>query len=724
MPLIKPNQLDMPLQAADKRLPELRFLISDLTAYLETYLPQEQVREVYRAYLFGADAHIDQQRLSGEPYIYHPIAVAHILATMRMDHKCIIAAMLHDVIEDTPTAIPQLREDFDDEVAVLVDGVTKLTSLDFSTREEAQAASLQKMILAMTKDIRVILIKLADRLHNMRTLGVMRPDKARRIAKETLEIYAPIAQRLGISRLRYELEELAFAAHWPWRNRILRDAVAKHHGYRKELTTGVQAALRAELIRREIQAEVMWREKHLYSVYTKMRYRRVPFNDIADVLGFRIIVDSVDDCYRVLGCVHHVYAPRPGRFKDYIAIPKASGYQALHTVLVGPHGGPIEVQIRTKAMDHVAERGVAAHWNYKSGEAAGKAAAPSIDWLRNLLDVQRDSANPTEFLENVKLDLFPAEVYVFTPKGKIMVLPKGATVIDFAYAVHSDVGNKCVAVRVDKRMVPLRTRLHNGQTIEIHTSPTGRPDPRWLDFALTSKARSAIRNYLKQLQGQEAIQLGAQLLARELEIFGATLKSCGHERLEKLREEYNYKEFDDLLADIGLGNRQARLIARRLTNNEQDPGIDATRQRVNIRGTEGIVVSYARCCHPIPGDAIVGVFNPGRGIVVHHASCHNLGDARKNPDNLVDVVWEKDINGNFPVSLRVEIKNQPGVLATVAAAIAGVGSNIELIRTDDHDGRMSVLDLTVSVKDRLHLSQLMKGLRHVPEVIRLTRMLG
>ncbi|WP_230209956.1 RelA/SpoT family protein [Solemya velum gill symbiont] len=730
-PSIGDTQLDMPLHN-EKRQPDLRFLISDLTSYLETYLPQKQVSEIYRAYLFGADAHINQKRLSGEPYIYHPIAVSHILATMRMDHKCIMAAMLHDVIEDTPTAKSQLHEQFDEEVAELVDGVTKLTSLDFSSREEAQAASFQKMILAMTKDIRVILIKLADRLHNMRTLGVMRPEKARRIASETLEIYAPIAQRLGISRLRHELEDLAFQAHWPMRYRILREAVVKHHGFHKELTSGTLAAIRGQLMREKIHADVVYREKHLFSVYRKMRDRKVSFSEIADVVGFRIIVDDVDACYRALGSVHHVYAPRPGRFKDYIAIPKASGYQALHTVLVGPHGGPIEVQIRTQAMDQVAESGVAAHWNYKSGEAGSSTARNSIDWLKNLLDVQKDSANPMEFLENVKLDLFPGEVYVFTPKGKIIVLPKGSTIIDFAYAVHSQVGNHCVAARIDQRMVPLKTRLHNGETIEIHTAEKSRPNPRWLDFAVTSKARASIRSYLKNLQRQDAVQLGAQLLAAELQLYGGTLEKYGQQAIEEIREELGYSEFDDLLADVGLGNRPARLVAKRLADGvveEGDAGSGGeaqplAAQRVNIRGTEGMVVSYARCCHPIPGDPIIGTFHPGRGIVVHHATCPNISDMRKYPENWVDVAWESSITGSFPVVLRVEASNQPGVLATVASAIADAGSNIESIRTDDYDGRISVLIVTLSVHDRRHLSRLMKNLRHVPVVNRLTRMIG
>ena len=707
---------------------EPRFLISDLLAYLETYLPHDQISEVYRAYLFGADAHINQKRLSGEPYIYHPIAVARILAGLRLDYKCLMAAILHDVIEDTPTAKAQLQEQFDNEVADLVDGVTKLTHLDFSTREEAQAASLQKMILAMTKDIRVILVKLADRLHNMRTLGVMRPEKARRIASETLEIYAPIAQRLGMNNIRHELEDLAFAAHWPWRYQILRDAVNKHFGHRKELISGILTTLRRQLMQDGIHAEVIGRKKHLYSIYLKMRDRGVPYEHIADMLGFRIIVDSVDDCYRTLGVVHHTYKPRPGGFKDYIAIPKSSGYQSLHTQAIGPHGKPMEVQIRTEAMHQVAETGVAAHWNYKSGEEQGQRDGPGAEWFRNLLELQRGSATPLEFLEHVKVDLFPGEVYVFTPKGKIMALPRGSTVLDFAYAIHTDVGNHCVAARIDNRMVPLRTQLHNGETIEVHTSPNATPNPRWLDFAVTSKARANIRSFLNNLQHQEAVNLGARLLGAEFELYDTALEHLGKQSIDELVASLGYEDFDDLLEDIGLGNRPARLVVRSLMEegDEEDSSVEEKtgRHRVAIKGTEGMVVNYARCCHPIPGDDIVGTFHPGKGIVVHHASCPNLGDMRKYSDRWVDVQWEDEVSGDFSVALRVEVTDRPGVLAMTAAAIADAGANIESVRAEEHDGRFTSLDFVVTATGRKHLAKIMRSLRRVPAVNRLARMIS
>jgi GTP pyrophosphokinase len=728
-------QIRMPLTA--EKADEPRFLISDLLSYLENYLAPNEIREVYRAYLYSADAHVHQKRLSGEPYIYHPVAVAYILAGMRLDYTCLMAAILHDVIEDTPTAKEQLTQEFGQEVAELVDGVTKLTHLDFSSKEEAQAASFRKMILAMTRDIRVILIKLADRLHNMRTLGVMRPEKARRIARETLEIYAPIAQRLGINRVRLELEDLAFRAHWPWRYRLLRKAVQKSHGAHKEMVKGILANIRRQLMHYEIRGEVLGRTKNLYSIFRKMRDRKVRFSDMADVLAFRIIVDSVDDCYRVLGVVHHLYKPKPGFFKDYIAIPKSNGYQSLHTVLFGPHGGPIEVQIRTHAMHQLAENGVAAHWGYKNdGEKGGKLDGPSAEWLKNLQDLQEGSASPIEFLEHVKVDLFPDEVYVFTPKGKILVLPRGATVLDFAYAVHTDVGNHCVAARVNKQLVPLRYQLRNGETVHIQTSSNVHPNPRWLEFVVTSKARANIRSFLKHLKRQEAINLGAYLLGAELRIHRLSLEELGSERIDEMLAAINYKTLDDLLADIGLGNRPARFVARQLGSELIDSAAPATgsaaqgksderpRSRVAIKGTEGMVVHYARCCYPIPGDPIVGIFNPGKGLVVHRTSCPNIARERKGAENWVEVQWEEGIQGEFAVALRMEVRNRPGVLATTASIIAENGSNIESVRADDNDGYYSVQDFVITVKGRQHLAIIMRSLRTQPAVIRISRSFG
>ena len=707
-----------------------RFLISDLCSYLESYLKPKQIRKVYRAYLFSADAHEGQKRLTGEPYIYHPIAVARILADMRMDHKCLIAAILHDVIEDTGATKEQIAEQFDEEIAELVDGVSKLTQINFRSRAEAQAASFRKMMLAMTRDIRVILIKLADRLHNMRTLDVMRPEKCRRIARETLEIYAPIANRLGINSMRTELEELGFAAYWPLRYRIIREAVMKARGNRKEVLSNIETSIRRRLEQEGLTGEVAGREKHLYSIYKKMKEKGVSFSEVVDVYAFRIIVDRLDSCYRVLGAVHNLYKPVPGRFKDYIAIPKANGYQSLHTVLFGPHGIPIEIQIRTEEMHQLAESGIAAHWLYKTGGDSGNLAQTTAsDWLKNLLELQQGAGDSMEFLEHVKVDLFPDEVYVFTPRGKIMVLAKGATVIDFAYAVHSDVGNHCAAARIDRQLVPLRSRLYNGQTVEVITSPGSFPSPAWLNFVVTGKARANIRNYLKNLKRQEAIDLGRRMLNRELEAFDETVESLGPARLERLLKDLKLKTLDRLLEEIGLGNRMPLLVARRLVDDELERERETQGQKsatapLAIRGTEGMVVRLAKCCRPIPGDQIYAMFNPGKGIVVHREECPNIGDFRKQGDNWVDVEWSAEPSGDFSTEIKVEVGNKRGVLATVAAAISEQGSNIENVGMEERDGLTSTLKFVMTVNDRKHLAQIIKRLRSIPTVLRIYRMMG
>jgi RelA/SpoT family (p)ppGpp synthetase len=705
-----------------------RFLISDLCLYLEKYLSAEQIREVYRAYLFGAEAHEGQKRKSGEPYIYHPIAVALILAEMRMDHKGLMAALLHDVIEDTETAKEQIARAFDEEIAELVDGVSKLTQIDFKSRAEAQAASFRKMMLAMTKDIRVILIKLADRLHNMRTLGVMAPQKCRRISRETLEIYAPIAHRLGIESIRRELEELGFIHYWPWRYRILERAVRCAHGARKEVIANVEMALRRRLQQEGIEGEVIGRRKHLYGVYCKMREKRRPLSEVVDVFAFRVVVDRVDTCYRVLGQVHSLYKPVPGRFKDYIALPKANGYQSLHTVLFGPQGVPIEIQIRTRDMQRVAEKGIAAHWMYKSGGEGGSAQSFAAEWLQNLLEMQRSSGDSVEFLEHVKVDLFPAEVYVFTPRGRIIVLPSGATVVDFAYAIHSDVGNTCVAARIDRRLAPLRTPLRSGQTVEIINAPGAAPNPAWLGFVVTGKARANIRAYLKNLQRKEAEVLGRRLLEAELAGYGGSLASVPQGRIDAYLSSVHLPDLDGLLVEVGLGNRMPVLVARRLltedvgelaaTTTQEDTGHS---HRLAIKGTEGMVVAYARCCRPIPGDEIAGLFSPGKGIVVHRQGCRNLGEYERHRDEWLDLEWSGEPAGDFSTEIRVEVGNRRGALATVAAAMAEQGSNIENVQSREKDGMTSTLDFLLCVRDRSHLARIMRRLRQIPLVMRISR---
>ena len=716
---LPPDQADTPATG------DARFLVSDLCSYLESYLTREQVSEVYRAYLFGAEAHEGQNRLSGEPYIYHPVAVARILAGMRMDHQCLMAAILHDVIEDTETAKEQLAREFGREIAELVDGVSKLTQIKFRSRAEAQAENFRKMMLAMTKDIRVIMIKLADRLHNMRTLGVMGPNKARRIARETLDIYAPIANRLGINSIRHELEELGMAAHWPWRYNVLRGALRKRRGNRKEVVSNIEEVLRGRLQQEGFDGNVYGREKHVYSIYRKMLEKKLSLNELADVYAFRILVDSVDTCYRVLGVVHNLYRPVPGRFKDYIAIPKANGYQSLHTVLFGPHGLPIEIQIRTREMHRVAEEGIAAHWQYKDTGARALTPDAAADWLRNLLEVQKDSGNSMEFLEHVKVDLFPDEVYVFTPRGQIFVLPKGATVIDFAYAVHSDVGNQCVAARVDRRLAPLRSQLRNGQTVEIITKPNNRPNPAWLDFVVTGKARATIRSYLKRLEQTEAVELGRRLLERELETQGRSLDLVGEQERTQLLAEIGLHSFDHLLEQVGLGNRRAKLVARLLVSSTEQGGADAgPAGSLTIKGTEGMVVSFAKCCGPIPGDPIIAIFSPGRGLVVHNHDCPNLGDFRRQGQSWLDVQWADDVSGEFSTAIRVDAGNQRGMLATIAALIAEEGSNIEDVRSEERDGLSTSLRFVVTVKGRKHLAAILRRLKHVPFVLRINRVIG
>ncbi len=702
------------------------FRISDLCSLLEAYLEPVQIQEVYRAYLFSAEAHNGQHRLSGEPYITHPIEVARVLAGMHMDYESIVAAILHDVIEDTGIAKEQIAREFGEEVAELVDGVSKLTQIQFGSQAEAQAENFRKMLLAMVRDIRVILVKLADRLHNMRTLDALSPEKRRRMARETLEIYAPVAARLGMNSMRLELEELGFAAYHPMRYRILSETVRKARGNRKEIVQKIETALRQRLQQEELLGRVIGREKHLYSIYQKMRSKALSFNEVFDVYAFRIVVDKVDTCYRVLGAVHNLYKPVPGRFKDYIAIPKANGYQSLHTVLFGPFGVPIEVQIRTEDMDAVAEAGIAAHWLYKSGDkGSGAAQARAREWLRGILEIQTSAGNSLEFIENVKIDLFPDEVYVFTPKGKIMELPRGATAVDFAYAVHTDVGNTCVAAKIDRRLAPLRTPLHNGQTVEIITAPGARPNPMWLGFVVTGKARANIRLYLKNLEREEAIQLGRRLLERALASFSLSLSGLRKKQVAEALEEFKLKSLDELFEAIGLGNRMAMLVARRLAPSAEAVAVEQkTARPLVIKATEGMVVAFAKCCRPIPGDPIVGFVSTGRGIVIHTASCKNLVEFRGLPEKWLDVEWEAEPQGEFSVEIRVDVANQRGVLATVAASIAEMGSNIENVGLEERSGMTTTLTFVLTVRNRQHLAKIMRRIRAIPSVMRIYRTSG
>jgi len=696
--------------------------IEILLTKLRSYLAQAQVDEVYQAYKFGAQAHEGQRRVSGEPYISHPVAVAAILADLHMDHHTIEAALLHDVIEDTPTLKEELITRFGQEVAQLVDGVSKLTQIKFQNREQAQAENFRKMVLAMVDDIRVILVKLADRLHNMRTLGAMPPPKRRRIASETLEIYAPIAHRLGMNAMRLELEDLGFEALHPLRYKVLIKHLKRSRGHQKEMVKKINESLSGALQREQVDGSVAGREKHLYSIYRKMRSKSLSLNEVLDVYGFRIIVDKTDACYRMLGIVHNLYKPVPGKFKDYIAIPKTNGYQSLHTVLIGPQGVPLEVQIRTADMDKVAGSGIAAHWLYKSGDEGSTPTLRAREWLKDMVEMQQSAGSSQEFLDNVRVDLFPDEVYVFTPQGDIHRLPRGATTVDFAYAVHTDVGNACVAAKVNRRLVPLRTPLENGQTVEIITAPNGRPNPAWLNFVVTAKARANVRHFLKNLRREDAVELGRRMLEGALTSLSVKLSRIPEAQLQAILREFKMQVPDDLFESIGLGQHLAPLVARRLL-----PSHTAESQPVKpgaplaIRGTEGLVVSFARCCHPIPGDAIVGVLTSGKGIVIHRDDCGNLNEYRNQPDKWIEVQWEKRIKRDFPVEIRADVANQRGVLATVAAAIAETGSNIEHVNQQERDELTSVITFVFGVKDRQHLARILRRLRSLPQVMRIQR---
>ena len=689
---------------------------------LHSYLPPEQIEPVMQAYQFGASVHEGQKRLSGEPYISHPIAVAQILADMRMDAQAITAAILHDVIEDTGTPVAELKDQFGAEVATLVDGVSKLDQMHFHSRAEAQAQSFRKMMLAMIEDIRVILVKLADRLHNMRTLDAMPRDKQQRIARETLEIYAPIANRLGINHLKVDLEDLGFRHLYPFRYRVLEKALRRSKGSQRQMVRKISERIRKAMKSEGIEGEVIGREKHLYSVYKKMSEKKRQLSDVVDVYGFRIVVENVSTCYQMLGIVHGLYKPMPGRFKDYLAIPRVNGYQSLHTTLFGPKGQPLEVQIRTVEMNKVAESGVAAHWQYKAEDK--RSVAPqrrAREWLANLVEIQ-ESGSSEEFLESVKVDLFPDKIYVFTPKGDIMPLPKGATTVDFAYAVHTDVGNRCVAAKVDRDLVPLRTQLQNSQTVEIVTARGATPNPNWLSFVTTAKARSAIRHHMKKLRSSESIDLGKRLLDRSLKDLGSSLRKIGKLRLREVLNELGLAEPADLFEQIGLGERLAPLTARLLLG---DSGAAATGPALGaslvIAGTEGVVVSYAKCCHPIPGDDVMGYLSSGRGIVIHRNVCGNLSSFRKQPEKWINVSWETDIDREFSSLIQVDTLNKTGVLANVAATIADSQSNIEQVSVLDRHDDCSVLTFMLQVKDRNHLATIMRNVRKMPNVIRVSR---
>jgi GTP pyrophosphokinase len=695
--------------------------LKDLLAKVASYLPPEQVERVRAAAEFGAAAHLGQKRLSGEPYIAHPVAAAEILAELHLDADTLIAAILHDVIEDTPTPKAEIAARFGNDVAEIVDGVTKLDQIQFKSRQEAQAESFRKMLLAMVRDLRVILVKLADRTHNLRTMDAVPPAKRRLVARETLDIYAPVAERLGLYTIKLELEELGFRTLYPQRYRVIERALKRAIGNQKEFLAKIRAQLEPALKKAGIGAKVETREKHLYSVYQKMQRKRAPLAEIVDVYGLRIIVDSADTCYRAIGVVHAVYKPMPGRFKDYIAIPRVNGYQSLHTTLFGPNAVPIEVQIRTGEMDQVAESGIAAHWKYKEHAGEGSAQQERArSWLTHLVQMQ-ESGNSEEFIESVKVDLFPDKVYVFTPRGEILRLPRGATVVDFAYAVHTDIGNRCVAAKVDRRLTPLRTVLRNGQTVHIITAKGARPNPAWVNFVVTAKARSGIRHYLKSLKSHEAVELGRRLLQQALAEFHVELDGVEAATLSATLGEFGLHTAEELYEKIGLGERLAPLVARRLLPLDHSQASASHAAPLSVAGAEGLLVTYAHCCYPLPGDPILAFLSTGRGIVIHRETCGNVSDYRKHPENWLPVNWQASDGRFFDAEIRVEAANRMGLLAGVSAAISGTRTNITSVNFQHDESETATMTFMMEVSDREHLARVIRTVRRMSDVMRVVR---
>ncbi|MFN7783007.1 MAG: RelA/SpoT family protein [Lysobacterales bacterium] len=724
------------LASADAPFDPCPEAIEALLVKLRPYLPAEQIPTVKHAYHVGAVAHDGQTRKSGEPYITHPLAVAGILAELGMDVETLCAAILHDALEDTQLGREAISGEFGEAVAELVDGVTKLDKLSFRDRNEAMAESFRKMLLAMARDLRVILIKLADRLHNMRTIGSMSPDSRRRIARETLDIYAPIAQRLGMNRIKSELQDLGFRAMHPWRHAVIARRIAQQPVMRREAMATIEGALSQKLKQEGLKHRLVSRVKTPHSVYSKMRNEFKPragevrakrFERVMDVFGFRVVVEQTMQCYHALGAVHALYKPVEARFRDFIAIPKANGYQSLHTVLFSPYGSHVEVQIRTEDMDLLAERGIAAHWLYKTDapqSSNNNAQNRARAWLSELLESQQDAGSSLEFLENVKVDLFPDEVYIFSPKGRIFALPRGATVLDFAYAVHTDVGNRAVASRIDKKLAPLRTRLTSGQTVEVITAPSAVPNPQWLEFVVSSRARTAIRHHLKRLQHEDAVELGHRMLEAALDAIEASLERVPPAVLDHYLQDNRLRRLEDLLADIALGNRMPQQVALALTEGRR-PGERRTTPRlekIHISGAGHGLLSFAACCRPLPGDEIMGYLSSGKGVVVHRMECPNLPELQKSPERWVPVDWDREVEGDFRAGLRVEVLNKPGVLAQVAAAIADAESNIDNVEYQERDLRMAVMHFGIEVKHRKHLADVMRRVRKLDVVLGIQRL--
>ena len=703
-----------------------------LSLKLKQYLKPQDIEQIWQGYRYAFQAHDGVVRKTGEPYITHPVSVACILADLHMDVPTILAALLHDVVEDTPITTLDIKDLFGQQVAELVDGVTKLDKIEFQSASEAQAENFRKMLLAMSQDVRVILVKLADRMHNMQTLEAMRPEKQRLIAKETLEIYAPIANRLGLNTIYQTLEDLSFQYLYPMRFNAISKAVMAARGNRKEVISKVLESIQHQLKLFNVDAEVTGREKHLYSIYKKMTRQSTPFSQVYDIYGFRVMVKDLPQCYLALGALHALYKPIPTKFKDYIAIPKANGYQSLHTTLLGPFGTPIEVQIRSTEMHNIADAGVAAHWLYKSSDAQLTVLQQQThQWLQRLLDIQSESSDSLDFLEHLKIDLFPDEVYVFTPKGTILALPKRATAVDFAYAVHSDIGNSCVAVRINHELAPLRTELKNGDHVEIITGSLAKPNPAWLNYVVTGRARAHIRHFLKSQRSSEAAQIGERLLNQALRAMHVDPKQISEDNWQKLIRDYGVKERSEILSEVGLGKRQNVMVAHQLIamtdgHLEKHTKLPAkSLDTITVRGTEGMAVQFAPCCRPIPGDPILGFINKDKGLVIHTHDCPSVRKFKLDPDKWLDVEWEPENERLFKTNLNLTVANQPGMLAKIASGIADAGSNIDSVSVEEEDGSAYAnLYFTVQVKNRVHLAELMRGLRKIPDVVRINRTKG
>ena len=692
-----------------------------------TYLKKSEIQDVYKAYHYAFDCHVDQKRRSGEPYITHPVSVACIAANLHLDGPSIIAALLHDVVEDTPATLKEVESKFGKQVAKLVDGLSKLDKLNFNDVVEAQAENFRKMLLAMSSDIRVMIIKLCDRTHNMQTLGHLNEQKRKRIAQETVDIYAPIANRLGLNRIYQELENLCFKHIHPLRHQTITKAIASARGNRKEVVEKILIEVEAKLKKEKIKAEILGREKQPASIHKKMAEKNLGFSEISDIYAFRIIVEDIKDCYHALGVLHSLYKPIPGRFKDYIAIPKANGYQSLHTTLFGPFGMPLEIQIRTLLMNNLAEAGVAAHWMYKTKEnQVTRLQQDTNQWLKRLLEIQSDSADSLEFLEHLKVDLFPDEVYVFSPKGKIFVLPKGSTAVDYAYAVHTDVGNSCFVCKINNELVPLRTEVKTGDHIEIITGPMAKPNPSWLNFVITGKARSQIRAFMKKAESSDLVILGYSILNKALKAFHIEPDSIKKKHWDKLLHDYHLKNKDEILIDIALGKRVNIMVAHQLSTivsgqssvGRQEKFLDV----ISIKGSEGMAIDLADCCHPIPGDPILGYIDKDRGLIIHTHECNEIKKIKVDPEKWVDVEWEPNPDRLFKVKLDILVSNERGVLAKIASVIAEMESNIDKLTTEESDGGgFTSINFLIEVKSRIHLADIIRNLRKIEQVSRITR---